>query len=70
VHLDYERLKDALKASETDLKARANELLAELHRQVNNRVPLSARIHKLIEQAEPFQKTPTQKIKRYLYTRS
>ena len=70
VHLDYERLKEALKASETDLKARANELLAELHRQVNNRVPLSARIHKLIEQAEPFQKTPTQKIKRYLYTRS
>jgi long-chain acyl-CoA synthetase len=70
VNLDYERLKEALKASEADLKARANELLAELHRQVNNRVPLSARIHKLIEQAEPFQKTPTQKIKRYLYIRS
>lgn len=70
VNLDYERLKEALKASETDLKARANELLAELHRQVNNRVPLSARIHKLVEQVEPFQKTPTQKIKRYLYTGS
>lgn len=69
VHLDYERLKEALKASESDLKARANELLAELQRQVNNRVPISARIHKLVEQVEPFQKTPTQKIKRYLYTR-
>ena len=68
VNLDYERLREALKASESDLRARANELLAELHRQVNDRVPLSARIHKLVEQVEPFQKTPTQKIKRYLYT--
>lgn len=69
VHLDYEGLREALKAGESDLRARANELLAELHRQINDRVPLSARIHKLIEQVEPFQKTPTQKIKRYLYTR-
>jgi long-chain acyl-CoA synthetase len=70
VHLDYERLKEAFRTSESEIKARANELLAELHRQVNSRVPLSARIHKLIEQDEPFQKTPTQKIKRYLYTGS
>jgi long-chain acyl-CoA synthetase len=67
VHLDYERLKEALKAGESDLRARANEVLSELHRQVNTRVPFSARIHKFVEQVEPFQKTPTQKIKRYLY---
>ena len=42
-------------------------MLADLQKEINQRVPLYARIHKFIEQAEPFQKTPTQKIKRHLY---
>lgn len=68
VHLDYERLQKALQTlSETDIRAKANALLSDLQKQINNRVPLYARIHRIIEQAEPFQKTPTQKIKRHLY---
>jgi len=68
VHLDYEKLQKALQTlSETDIKGRVNAMLADLHKEINARVPLYARIHKIIEQAEPFEKTPTQKIKRHLY---
>lgn len=68
VHLDYERLQKALHSlSESDIRQKANALLADLQKEINNRVPLYARIHRIIEQAEPFQKTPTQKIKRHLY---
>jgi long-chain acyl-CoA synthetase len=68
VHLDYERLQKALQSlSESDIRQKANALLADLQKEINNRVPLYARIHRIIEQAEPFQKTPTQKIKRHLY---
>ncbi|MBK7257472.1 MAG: AMP-binding protein [Ignavibacteriae bacterium] len=68
VHLDYERLQKALQSlSESDIRQKANALLADLQKEINDRVPLYARIHRIIEQAEPFQKTPTQKIKRHLY---
>jgi long-chain acyl-CoA synthetase len=68
VHLDYEKLQKALQTlSETDIRGRVNAMLADLHKEINGRVPLYARIHKIIEQAEPFEKTPTQKIKRHLY---
>jgi long-chain acyl-CoA synthetase len=69
VHLDYERLQKAIQTlSESDLRQKAAALLADLQKEINARVPFYARIHKMIEQAEPFQKTPTQKIKRHLYT--
>jgi long-chain acyl-CoA synthetase len=68
VHLDYDRVQKALQSlSETDLRQKAAALLADLKKEINTRVPLYARIHKIIEQAEPFQKTPTQKILRHLY---
>jgi long-chain acyl-CoA synthetase len=68
VHLDYERLQKALHSlSETDLRKKAAELLADLQKEINVRVPLYARIHKVVEQSEPFKKTPTQKILRHLY---
>ena len=41
--------------------------LQNLRDQVNKNVASFARIHRLIEQKEPFEKTPTQKIKRFLY---
>lgn len=68
VHLDYENLQKALHSlSETDIRKLANGMLSDLQKKINERVPLYSRIHKIIEQAEPFQKTPTQKIKRHLY---
>jgi len=41
--------------------------LENLRQQVNQRVPEFCHINKMIEQAAPFEKTPTQKIKRFLY---
>ena len=68
VYLDYEKLQKALHAlGETDIRSRINGMLSDLQQEINERVPLYSRIHKIIEQAEPFQKTPTQKIKRHLY---
>ncbi len=43
------------------------ELAGELHKYINTRVNKISRIQMLIIQPEPFQKTATQKIKRYLY---
>lgn len=42
--------------------------LQNLREHVNANVASFARIHRLIEQKEPFEKTPTQKIKRFLYS--
>jgi len=53
----------------TEPKAREiiNKILSDLLIQINERVNTFSRINKIIEQREPFEKTPTQKIKRYLY---
>jgi len=41
--------------------------LETLREHVNHNVASFSRIHRIIEQKEPFEKTPTQKIKRFLY---
>jgi long-chain acyl-CoA synthetase len=43
------------------------KFLEDIRTHLNNNVSSFSRIHKLIEQKEPFEKTPTQKIKRFLY---
>ncbi|MDD2332390.1 MAG: AMP-binding protein, partial [Candidatus Cloacimonetes bacterium] len=43
------------------------KLLDEIRKLVNSQVSSFSVIHKLTEQKEPFEKTPTQKIKRFLY---
>lgn len=45
-----------------------DKLLEEIRQTVNAQLPPYARIHKIIERQEPFIKTATHKIKRYLYT--
>ena len=71
VHLDYDALDskygcDKLSNSEGE-KCIAN-VLNNLKNEVNRQISRYSRVHKIIEQAEPFLRTPTQKIKRYLYT--
>lgn len=44
-----------------------NEILEEVRREVNTRLPAFARISRVIEQSTPFVKTPTNKIKRGEY---
>ncbi|MDZ7722784.1 MAG: AMP-binding protein [candidate division KSB1 bacterium] len=70
VHLDYEELDKELavnKQSDTRLSEQIQEKLTELKKKVNANVSPFSRISKIIEQQEPFEKTPTKKIKRYLY---
>lgn len=44
-----------------------DELLSEIQKFVNSRVNRFSKVQLVILQAEPFEKTPTKKIKRYLY---
>ena len=45
-----------------------DELLEELQRYVNSRVNKFSQVQLVLIQREPFQRTPTQKIKRFLYS--
>ncbi|MBN2356210.1 AMP-binding protein, partial [candidate division KSB1 bacterium] len=70
VYLNYEELDNefrAQKLDDTQAKQRIVELLEQIRTQVNARVASFSRINRIIEQPEPFVKTPTQKIKRFLY---
>lgn len=69
VFLDTEKLEAEFSdMSDTQLKQKVLEILEQIRQQVNAQVSSFSRIARIIEQTEPFEKTPTQKIKRYLYT--
>jgi long-chain acyl-CoA synthetase len=71
VHLNYEELDKEFihhKRDENHMARHIEEKLEELKKLVNSNVSTFSRIRKIIEQPEPFEKTPTKKIKRYLYT--
>ncbi|MCA0445281.1 MAG: AMP-binding protein [Bacteroidetes bacterium] len=53
--------------SEQDSRRIVEQYLEKVKNETNARVSKFARIARLVEQTEPFEKTPTQKIKRYLY---
>ena len=70
VYLDYEKLDvefSDLGLTESQARERIGQLCEKIKRQVNEQVSSFSRIARVIEQTEPFEKTPTQKIKRYLY---
>ena len=68
VHLDATRLDQEFGVTpDAERSQKIETLLEELRAFVNSKVSTFARLHKIIEQPEPFEKTPTQKIKRYLY---
>ncbi|MBD3224944.1 MAG: AMP-binding protein [Caldithrix sp.] len=70
VCLDYELIDEQFKNqsySENALRKQIDIILQNIQNYTNDRIPKYARLHRLIEQTEPFIKTPTQKIKRFLY---
>jgi long-chain acyl-CoA synthetase len=70
IYLDYDKLDKILgiqHRSETKTHAKVAELLEEIRLEVNENISSFSRIKKVIEQREEFIKTPTKKIKRYLY---
>ena len=71
VHYNYEQIEKLHTFSEeavVNMEQRVSEVKKELIEYVNDRVNKSSRILDIIEQTIPFEKTATQKIKRYLYS--
>ncbi len=70
VYLNYEEIDLFYKIQnlkESQVRDVIDKILTEILSYVNERVSSFSRIHKIIEQRKEFDKTPTQKIKRYLY---
>ena len=70
IHLDPEKLDKYVgvtSKSETKMHEKVEAILEEIRVGVNEQVSSFSRIRKVIEQREEFVKTPTKKIKRYLY---
>lgn len=74
VHLNYEilekkfqDLKNNAQDFQQHIQEKTDELLLELMNQVNLHVSKNSRLQLIMVQATPFEKTPTLKIKRYLY---
>lgn len=71
VHFNYDELEKQFQnlKDEAVLYARkkADELKVELQEYVNSRVNKFSKIYAVVPQTNPFEKTATQKIKRYLY---
>ena len=70
VHLNHDALDKELgvkKTVESDLREKVVGILEDIRKDVNSTVSTFARLSRVIEQVEPFEKTPTQKIKRFIY---
>ncbi len=70
IYLDHEKIEEHFgitSSSETKVRDRIEKLLEEIRVTTNETLSSFSRIRKVIEQREEFIKTPTKKIKRYLY---
>lgn len=71
VYLNYEMIQEetgSKNINESEIAEYIRRKLEELRNSVNANIAGFLRIKKIKESKEPFEKTPTQKIKRYLYT--
>ncbi len=67
VHFNYEKLEQWKAETYESMNEKIEMLKQELYIYVNTRVNKFSRITLVVEQPRSFEKTPTQKIKRYLY---
>lgn len=71
VHFNYEELENQFQHVKEEAvsfaRKKVEELKKELHVYVNSRVNKFSKIYSVITHVAPFEKTATQKIKRYLY---
>ena len=71
IHLNMEEIEENFKHLKTEAKTyiteKSEEILKEIHRKVNAEVNKFSRIQQVVLQPMPFEKTPTKKIKRFLY---
>ncbi|MCW0482457.1 AMP-binding protein [Gaoshiqia sediminis] len=74
VHLNMEEIEQRMKhiremhdEAVQKINSQVDEILNEIQQRVNEEVNKFSRIQVVVLQPEPFEKTPTQKIKRFLY---
>ena len=68
IYPDYEFIDDQTAGSpRSDRRAYIENLLDIMRREMNDQLPRTSRLSKVLERREPFIKTATHKIKRYLY---
>lgn len=71
IHLNMEEIESNFKHLKTEaqqfIQEKSEEILKEIHKKVNEEVNKFSRIQQVILQPDPFEKTPTKKIKRFLY---
>ena len=70
VHFNREELEKSFKHMKEEVSASTEEVKKNLMDYVNSQVSRFSKISKVEEQKEGFEKTPTQKIKRFLYSKS
>jgi long-chain acyl-CoA synthetase len=69
VYLNYDLIDQETKGKpNTKQKEFINKILQKLQQNVNSQLPTYSKVNRFIERQEPFIKTATHKIKRYLYT--
>lgn len=71
IHLNMEEMEESFKHLKLEAKQyfseKSEEILAEIHKKVNTELNKFSRIQQVILQPIPFERTPTKKIKRFLY---
>ncbi len=71
IHLNMEEIESQFKNLKAEaqqfMQEKSEEILKEIQKKVNEEVNKFSRIHQVILQPSPFEKTPTKKIKRFLY---
>ncbi|MFC2089925.1 AMP-binding protein [Bacteroidota bacterium] len=75
VHLNFQQLEDkfhhvlnSVEDKQNKLNEKAEEVLEDLMSVVNEQISKNSRLQVILLQVDPFEKTPTMKIKRYLYS--
>ncbi len=68
VHLNMEELEKKYQSFKEDMSVKKEELVNEIKTYVNSHVNKFSQIQKVVIHPDPFQKTATLKIKRFLYT--
>jgi long-chain acyl-CoA synthetase len=69
IYLDYELIDAETRGKDQPRQLEhIAEILVEIKKQVNRQLPQYAQLYQVSEHREPFTKTATHKIKRYLYT--
>ena len=63
----YTDFKEVAKQMQNSISNRVNDIMNDIKDHVNCRVARFSRLSMIVEQHEPFEKTPTHKIKRFIY---